>query len=494
MGPILCSWIDEHAERRPDKVALVNGDRRVTYAELREEQARWAGVLMQRGVLYGDRVAALLNNRVECIALQAACAHLGAVFAPLNTRLAPREVSRLLQDASPRVLFYEHATAKLARMALVNAPVRHGIDLDSFGANLRSASRYPCAARPRDPALLLYTSGSTGQPRGVSLTHENLWWNHRQFLDALPIGPDDVNYCAAPLFHAAGLNTITGPLLFAGGTTVLEARFEPQRARATIVREHATCGFMVPTMWRGLLDAGGGRPIGHFRYGLTGGAPCPPELIRQAADHELSLMQGYGMTESGPMGTLLGAEDALEHAGSVGYVGRYMDMTIVDGHGRPVVAGEAGEVLLRGPNIMLGYWQNPEASAEALQGGWLHTGDIGRLDDAGRLHIVGRTTDMIISGGENVHPAEVERHLSGHPGVVDLAVFGAPDEHWGERVCCAVVVRDGARVDLESLRHRLRGLARYKWPRQLLVVDELPRNPTGKLVRSALCRMVVARS
>ncbi|QDG51181.1 long-chain fatty acid--CoA ligase [Persicimonas caeni] len=497
-------WLKHHAHTRPDKIALIEPERQVTYAELWRMTKTRAAQLAGLDIGAGDRVAALMPNRIALVTLQAACALRGAVFVPLNHRLAPVELAAVIEDADPAVMFYEMRTATLAFEAALSSAVMlidADVPLDDSVTHMVAdtlASPTDAPAGPETPALIVYTSGSTGTPRGAVHTHANLLWNHAQFLQELPFGADDINYAAAPMFHVAGLNVLTWPLLLAGGTSILVPSFQPDLALAHIRDSGATCAFMVPTMWRALLDSlskaeadsGLAQSMGKFKGGVVGGAPCPPELIRAWAEHDVTLMQGYGMTEAGPMATLLGPRDAVEHAGSVGVPGEFVDVRIVDDEGRDVAPGEAGELILRGPNVMKGYWRNPQATARALRCGWFHSGDIARQDADGRYTIVGRRRDMIITGGENVYPAEVERVLGQMPGVAEAAVFGVDDDFWGEQVCCAVVPEEddaGDEISLEAIvAFCSQSLARYKCPRRLFVVDELPRNGAGKVLRDEL--------
>lgn len=500
-------WIVFHAERTPDRIALVEPARRLrpTWAELAARVEARAAHLVARGVEPGARVATLVDNRIESLVLQAACARIGAILAPLNTRLSYVETLEIVEDCAPKLLYYDMAHIGCARWV----GGREGpeiVDVEEICASPAVAGPRGLGASARESsaeetALILYTSGSTGTPRGVMLSHRSLYANHRQFQQVLPIGPGSRNYCAAPLFHAAGLNVLTGPLLLAGGTTILARDFDPERALRQIVEEGATCAFMVPAMWRALLACEGVERLADsdMEFGVTGGAPAEPELVEALARYGVVLQQGYGLTEAGPSVSMVPHDEAVRRAGSVGRPAPGVELRLRDGTGRvrsisQSAGGSTGVLEVRGPNLMQGYWRRPGLTAEKMGAeGWLSTGDIARVDDEGFLYIVGRVDDMIITGGENVHPVEVERVLSTYGGVEACAVFGVPDSIWGQTVCAAVVVRDDARPSTAEMRAYCRAsLAGYKCPRRWMVLGQMPRTTTEKVDRARLRDMMSA--
>jgi|BEDMetMinimDraft_2_1075160.scaffolds.fasta_scaffold06406_1 fatty-acyl-CoA synthase len=495
------SWVARHAQTRPRKVALVFQGRRITYGELEEQVARTASGLCASGVRKGDRVAALLPNGPEFLEILLACTRIGAIFVPINTRLAPAEVLFILQDSMPEMLVCHEQFMPQVQAVQAKAPVRAMVQVggtpasgtipyEELGAGEIDAP-VPLPSDPNDPAVMMYTSGTTGRPKGALLTHANLLWNNIQVLAELSVGEDDINFNAAPLFHIGGLNVLTGPILYCGATNVLEDRFDPRRALELMEAEHVTCSFAVPAMWNAIAQVPDfdRYDLSHVRFFLSGGAPCPLPLIEFFRGRGLPFQEGFGLTETAPVVAVLKQDDVVRKAGSIGKPALHVEVRIVDDYDREVRRGEIGELVVRGPNVMLGYWNQPEATAEAVRGGWFHTGDLARQDDEGYLFIVDRKKDMIITGGENVYPVEVEQVLVRHPRVQDVAVFGIPDAKWGERVVAAVVTRDGQPLSTEEVQAFCSGkLARFKVPSQVHVLPELPRNATGKVLKTELRR------
>jgi acyl-CoA synthetase (AMP-forming)/AMP-acid ligase II len=342
----------------------------------------------------------------------------------------------------------------------------------------------PCSAE--DLAVLLYTSGTTGRPKGVQLTYGNLWWNDRNFDAATATHPDDVGLIVAPLYHVGGLNGFALRILTRGGTVIVRRGFDPERVADDIERYRVSGMFAVPVMYAALLRTP--RFVhcdrSSLRAVMVAGAPVPPGLIADYAKHGMTLQQAWGLTETAPMATYLPTGRTAAKLGSAGIPAAYTEIRLV----RPGTAEEIteprvrGEICVRGPNVTPGYWNNPTATAEALRDGWFHSGDIGELDEDGYLYIVDRLKDMIITGGENVYPAEVERVLVDYPGVLDIAVVGAPHEKWGETVVAVLTCEPGTEPTAEQLAGFAAGrLARYKLPTRVLVTDSVPRSPSGKL-------------
>ena len=480
-------WIGRHARARPQAPALARPDAQAwTWAQLRQRARAAAAQLARGGVGPGDRVAALAHNAPELLVAQAACARLGALFAPLNVRLADEELAWILADARPRCLLagpaLEARASRLAAAPEVAPLAQLGRAREEPGA--------PASLTPQTPALMIYTSGTTGRPRGCVLTHGNLLWSALQFVTGLGLGPLDRHYAAAPLFHIAGLGVFTLPMLYVGGASVLPARFDPQAAARHIRDERISCAFMVPVMWRWLSDtpAFAAGALDGLRLGVVGGAPCPPALRQRYQARGVELAVGYGMTEAAPMVTLLRGEQArAAPAGAVGWPGMHVQVCVRGPGGAALGPGERGEVCVRGPNVMAGYWQQGQLVRDRIDAqGWLATGDVGWQDARGMLVLVDRLAHTILTGGENVYPAEVERALERLEGIQEVGALGLPDEEWGQRVCAAVVW-SGSPRQLEWLRREARPLlAGYKLPRQLVSLEELPRNPTGKIDRRAL--------
>jgi fatty-acyl-CoA synthase len=494
------SWVARHARRIPEKDALVFHGRKVTYAALDARARAVARGLSDLGVRKGDRVAVLLLNGLPLIEILLACTHVGAIFLPLNVRLSAEEIAFILSDAAPRLVAYESAflpvvarvRAGSGALAWVQTDGDAGPGVLSYASlhEGRAPLAMPEAVRADDPALMMYTSGTTGRPKGAVLSHGNLLWNDIQILLAIPATDDDISYCAAPFFHIGGLNVLTGPLLYRGATTIVDDKFDPGVALSTIARDRVTCAFMVPAMWAAMAahPAFEETDLSSLRYAIVGGAPCPLPVLERYAARGVTFREGFGLTETAPIVCILDAQDVIRKSGSVGHPAAHVEVRLVDEADDDVPEGEPGELIVRGPNVMLGYWNRPEETARALRGGWFHTGDVARRDEEGFLYIVDRRKDMVITGGENVYPAEVEQTLYRHPAVADVAVIGVPDARWGEAVVAVVVPKEGVEAPTaESIRAFCEGrLAHYKQPRVVHALKALPRNATGKVLKGEL--------
>jgi fatty-acyl-CoA synthase len=483
------SWTARRARSTPDKAALVQDGRTTTYAELHERSTRLARGLRARGIGSGDRVAFLGLNSVELVETMFAVAQLGAVFLPLNTRLAPPETAYILTDSEPSLLLWAPGfegtvgSPEVATLGIDAVPVA-GIE------ELRAADRTPLdePVSHDDLFMIQYTSGTSGRPKGVMLTHGNIIWNVYNLLVDVDLCSDEVALVTAPLFHTAALNQLLFPTLLKGGTALVEARFDADRVLGLIGSRGVTALFGVTSMYLSLTQAPGwaSADLGSLRHALCGGAPIPESLLRTYRDRGVGIVQGYGLTESSPGATMLRPDDGLRKLGSAGTACFFTDVRVVTPTLEEVGPGEVGEVLVQGPNVTPGYWSAPAATEEAfVEPGWLRTGDLARVDADGYLHIVDRVKDMYISGGENVYPAEVEQAIYAHPAVAECAVIAVPDERWGEVGRAVVTVREGASLSAEQLLGHLDGrLARYKLPRSVVFIEALPHNASGKLVRS----------
>jgi len=497
----LGSWPRRRARMSPDRPALVEQGRTTTYAEVEDRATRIAHGLRSLGVRRGDRVAYLGPNSTVFVLTMFATAKLGAVFVPLNTRLAPPELAYILTDAAPALLVRADASAALATSSEVaSLPVPQvGADGDGPGT-LHALGRAVAGAEGATPLdepvglddlfMIQYTSGTSGSPKGVQLSHGNVTWNSVNLLIDLDVGSDEVALVTAPLFHTAALNQVLLPTFLKGGRSLLEAHWDPDRAVELIQTQRVTLLFGVTTMFQSLFAAPGwaGADLGSLRSAISGGAPLPESLLLAALDRGLMLQQGYGLTEASPGVTFLRGADNVRKVGSAGTACFFSDVRLVGPDLDDVPAGTAGEVITQGPNVTSGYWQRPEATAETiLPGGWLRTGDIAREDDEGYLYIVDRLKDMIISGGENIYPAEVENAIHSHPGVAECVLIGVPDERWGETGRAVVVPAAGRTITPEEILAHLDGrVARYKIPKSVVIAAELPRTGSGKLVRSAV--------
>ncbi len=487
----IAHWIESRAISAPHAPALVGEARRRTYREMAADLRRMAAILRARGIGQGDRVAILAANSVEYLELLFAVAALGAIAVPLNIRLADEELAYQLADSGSSLIVADPEHAGRAARLLRHDTPRAALCLAELPAGAGAEPPPLPAVDAALPCLICYTSGTTGRPKGAVLTQENLFWNAVNDTLALELTAADRFLALLPLFHIGGIGAFALPVLFAGGTVVVPRRFEPGEALRLIAAERITVLMGVPTMH----DAIRRHPdfpradLGAVRWWYSGGAPCPPALIEDLLARGLPFGQGYGLTETAPTVLMLGRGDHRERAGSVGKPVLFTAARVAGPAGKDVPAGAVGELLVRGPNVFRGYWNQPEATAAAFRDGWFRTGDLARTDADGFYHIVGRRTDLIISGGENIYPLEVEQALARHPAVVEVAVVGAPDPRWGEAPVAFVVLHAGRRLAAEALReHCAARLVRYKCPREIAFLPELPRTASGKVAKAALAR------
>ena len=492
------NWIGRRAELTPNWLALVdevNGGRYLTYADFNSRVDKVARFLKEElGIQKGDRVAMLSWNRVEILDCLFACGKIGAIFAPVNVRLTAREIADYFKAITPRVLVYEPVFSEKVKELLELVEVEHTITLDTGGLEgsieySEALSSQPLERPERvgleDPWMILQTGGTTGKPKAGIVPFRMVLWNIVNTVRDL-IVPGDTTITALPLFHIGGY-TYTIPLLFWGGTNILLYRWNVERYIELVERERPTFLFLVPTQLKMLVE--------HPRFKdadftsvrwFTSGGAAQTEEIRKAFDEKgLTLKQGYGLTEMGPGVFALDPWDARRKAGSIGKPNYLVDVRVVDEEGRDVGPNEDGELLLRGPSVFGGYWQMPDETAKAFEGGWLHTGDLVRYDEEGYFYIVGRKKFVIRSGAESIYPWEVEEIIKAHPKVADVLVIGVPDEKWGEVPKALVVVKEGETLTGEEIVRFCEGkLARYKIPRYIQFVEEIPRSPVGKVLWS----------
>ncbi|MFI5659749.1 o-succinylbenzoate--CoA ligase [Streptomyces sp. NPDC051684] len=484
----LGSWPARRARKTPHRTALIHDGATYSYADLHERTTRLAHALRERGVRRGDRVAYLGPNHPSYLETLFAAGTLGAVFVPLNTRLSTAELAYQIRDSGAKALLY---TGNGEPARALSVPVTIDAGGEAYESVLATAPSAPIdeAVAGDDVCLIMYTSGTTGRPKGAMLTHANLTWNAINVLVDHDLIADEVALVSAPLFHTAGLNMLTLPVLLKGGTCVLVASFDPAATFDLVDRYRVTFMFGVPTMFD-LLTRQPAWPtadLSSLRLLTCGGAPVPPPLIATYQERGLTFLQGYGMTEAAPGTLFLDAEHAVSKAGSAGVPHFFSDVQVVGPDLAPVGVDETGEVMVRGPHVMPGYWGLPTETEAAFSDGWFRTGDAARVDTDGYVTIVDRFKDMIISGGENIYPAEIEAALLAHPDVAECAVIGVPDEKWGEVPRAIVVPASGTTPDASALLASLSGrLAKYKIPKSLTFTDELPRTASGKLIKSRL--------
>ncbi|MEW2386113.1 long-chain fatty acid--CoA ligase [Micromonospora sp. NPDC047707] len=498
----LGSWPMRRARMSADMVALRQAGRVLTYGQLARRVDTLASALAARGVRQGDRIAYLGPNDIATFETFFAAGRLGAVFVALNTRLSGAEITYMLADSGSTVLVHSGETAALAAAAEpYGSGVRTVVSLDPTAAlpgavtyeSLFAATDVRLPERQvalNDDALLLYTSGTTGRPKGAILSHGNLTFNTMNQLAHVDVLGNDVALCIAPLFHVTGLGLVSMPVLFKGGTLVVAPKFDPAWVLRVIAEERITAFSAVPTMLQMLAEHPdwSGANLRSLRYVIYGGSPVNLRIARAWQERGVEILQGYGMTEAAPGIVMALPEGAADRPGSTGVPHFFTDNRVVDAGGRCIYPPAEGELLVRGPNVFRGYWKRPDESAASFDGEWFRTGDVVRYDSNGWTYVVGRVKDMFISGGENVYPAEVESVIAQLPEVADSAVIGVPDERWGEVGAAFVLLKVGTTLDEEQLRRHLNDrLARYKIPRYVRFVDQLPRTASGK-VRKAYLR------
>ncbi|WP_338828267.1 AMP-binding protein [Bradyrhizobium sp. 27S5] len=487
----LSSFIAFHARRTPDRCALKYRGEDVSYADFDLRIRQVGGWLAARGIAPGDVVAVLMKNSSAFLELVFATSHIGAVFLPINFRLSADEVGYIVGNSGARLLV---ADEEFATIAAGDAPV---VLLDE-GAQASITNLAPDIAlapmhvrQPRDLMRLMYTSGTTDRPKGVMLTYENIYWKSADQTLVLGLSADTRLLIVGPLYHVGALDLPGIAVLWHGGMLCIHRTFEPEPALAAIEREKLNAAWFAPVMTTALLTSPNREryDVSSLRWAIGGGEKTPELRIRAFSDYfgNARYIDAYGLTESCGGDTFMDAGREIEKIGSTGRAIAHVEIEIRDDAGKRLPAGQNGEICLRGPKVTQGYWKDPEKTASAFFGDWFRTGDVGYLDDDGFLYLTDRKKDMIISGGENIASSEVERVIYEMPEVREVAVIGLPDARWGEKPVAIVVLADGAKLDLPDLTDFCRSrLAGFKVPRQLIIRDSLPRNPSGKVLKRVL--------
>ena len=482
--PNLADWIDRWAAIRPAHPALIFEDRTITYRDFAGAVARHAGALAGRfGIRKGDRVAHLGANTPDMLYLFFACARLGAMFVPLNWRLAAPEHAHQLSHSGASLLACDAEFAAHAKT--IDANVRRAV----LGEDFADGALDDGPGAYGDKLLIGYTSGTTGHPKGAVLTQHAFLWNALNSVATFDLGAQDRVLTALPMFHVGGLNIQTVPALHAGATVVLHRRFEAGAFLAAIPRHRITLSLAVPAVARALIDhpAWAAADLSSLRAIGVGSSVVPLPLIDAWHARGVPCAQVYGATETGPVAITLRAEDARDHPESCGKPALHCDAMIVDDKFRELLPGEKGEIACCGGNVMCEYWNDPAATEAAFTQGWFHTGDIGHRDRDGFFYVDDRKKDLIISGGENIYPAEIEAVLAECPEIAEAAVIGRADDRWGEVPIAFVIRRDGSRIDAAGVMALFPDrLAKFKWPRAVTFVDAFPRTALGKVQKGEL--------
>ena len=494
-------WLTKRELLNGNREALVDGERRLTYRQLNRRVNQLARFLQGMGLKRGDRCAILAYNCLEFVEVIFATAKLGLILVPLNWRLAPAELSFIISDSGAETLFFDPEFAAAVESLKGKTALRRFISIGQ--KEIAGATGYEKAlTSQRDeepgpdrtveldtPHIIMYTAGTTGRPKGAVLGQGASFWNAVNMSLCVDLTSKDRTLTVLPLFHVGGIGLYTLPTLYQGGTAVIQRTFDPKVTFRLIKDERIDVLFGVPAIFLFLIQDSDFKSgaMSRLRSVMSGGAPLPVSLIHQYHEAGIILQQGFGMSEAAPGIAALDRDRALAKAGSIGRPLFHMEVRIVDDQNHDQAVGQTGELLIRGPNLMQGYWNRPEATAEAFMEGWLHTGDLARMDEDGDLYIVERKKDMYISGGENVYPAEVENTIFELPQVAEAAIIGVKDKTWGEVGQAIVVLKAGQKLTETEVLNFLKGrLAKYKVPRSVVFVDQLPRNAAGKVLKNVL--------
>jgi fatty-acyl-CoA synthase len=485
-------WLKRWNLYSPNAIAIVDGEseKQYSYSEFYRYANSTAAYLMNRfNVLPGDRIAVMATNELEYVVLFYATQRLGAILVPINYRLTQREVDHIISDCQPKVIIYQKEFEEIIKnfnsSKLLFEEFKKNMALDEdtlvdFKGNSES------------PVMIIYTSGTTGSPKGAILTQKMLFWNSLNTTLRLNLSQADCTVSFLPFFHTGGWNVLTTPFIHRGAKSIFIKKFDADLILQLCEKHKATILFGVPTTMDMLYRCNSFAKVSlnTIRYAIVGGEPMPLNLIKTWHDKGIPIRQGYGLTEFGPNVFSLNEEDALRKMGSIGFPNFYIEADIRDDQDHSVGANEIGELVLKGPSMMQGYWNNTEATQEAIQNQWLKTGDLVKRDEEGYYYVVGRKKDMYKSGGENVYPAEIEQVLRKIKGVRDVAVIGVKDEKWGE-VGKAFIVKDqsenGPEInETEILDFCLKNLAKFKIPKQIQFIESLPKGDSGKILKRQL--------
>jgi fatty-acyl-CoA synthase len=496
-------WVTKRTLSYPARLFLKEEDgREFNNRTFNERVNRMAHALADLGIVKGERVAALMLNSSEFLEIFFACGKTGAIMVPVNFRLAVPELIYILKDSAPHALVYSSDFAeKVQAIKAAGLPIehyfRHGGDklaedppIANFAARFSADEPVPVReVTDNDPLFIMYTSGTTGDPKGAVLTHGNILFGAIHSLVGYGVNHTYKSLVVAPLFHIGGLVASATPVIYAGGSLVLQSFYNASEVIKLIQREKINYMFAVPVMFQVMTksEEWDKADFSHVHYFISGGAPIPTPVIRMYQEEKgVYFVQGYGMTEAGRLTSLL-LEDSIRKAGSVGKELFHLQLRIVDKNDRDVAPGEAGEIIVKGPNVFTQYWNKPKETAEAIRDGWFHTNDMGRRDEEGFVYVIGRKQELIISSGENIYPAEVERVIQALPQVREAAAVAMPDETRGEVVAAFVTLHEGQQITEDELTHALDGqIANFKIPKKVIFVTDFPRNPAGKILKREL--------
>ncbi|MGB3260989.1 class I adenylate-forming enzyme family protein [Paenisporosarcina sp.] len=488
------SWFLKRAQMAPSHLACVDIDsgEQWTYDQFARLIEHWAQRLSDENLQQGDRVAVLAANHPELLAILFACGLNGYIYVPLNFRLSPHELADILADCEPSILITDDSYGGMASSLMAKKVLKREL-LTTSTPCIFNQDDIRCVSVD-EPWMMIYTGGTTGKPKGVLLSYDNVNWNAMNTIVSWGLSQKDCTVNYMPLFHTGGLNALSIPILMAGGTVVIGNRFDAEEALTEILKHKATISLFVPTMYQLMTQTETFRKndFPDVRVFLSGGAPCPVTIYEKFDNKGLPFKEGYGLTEAGPNNFVIDVEVARVKRGSVGKSMQFVDTLIVSNNHQPVSIGEVGELWIRGRHVFKGYWRNANETAATMANEWLKTGDLARIDEAGDTYIVGRKKDMIVTGGENVYPQEIEHCLLMHRTIREAAVIGLPDGKWGEVVTAFVSMSDAAHFEENLLADHCRQfLGGYKIPKKFVVLPELPKTHVGKIDKKQLSALNV---
>lgn len=489
-------WLENRARLSPASVAIIEADtnEKQTYDEVNKRAQALACWLNHQGVKKGDRVALLSPNHISYFDFLFACGKLGAVFVPVNWRLSGEEIKYILNDCKPKFIGFHTDFTDLLRGNCMDGTQLMQINCEQYDEiiSYTRADRIESNVNETDPLVVIYTGGTTGNPKGVVLSHQSILWNAMNTIISWNLTNTDTTLTYLPLFHTGGLNALSIPLLLIGGTVVIADYFEPEKAMQYLNLYKCSIVLFVPTMYHLITESPEFIKMSfpYTKLFLSGGAPCPLEIYEKFKQKGLPFKEGYGLSEAGPNNFFITADQAAVKKGSVGRPMIFNEIMLVKEDGSEANIDEVGEVLIKGKHAFSHYWNNEKATKETVKDGWFYTGDLARKDSEGFFYIVGRKKELIITGGENVYPLEVEQWLSAHPEVNEAAVIGLPDRKWGEAVSAFLTLKDKAVITDEEIRSYCRTkLGKYKIPRNIFILNEMPKTPVGKVDKKELKRI-----
>lgn len=487
-------WIQNRARLSPDVRAIIDEktNNSWSFAEINRRAAAAAVWLKNHGVKKGDRIALLSPNHICYFDLFFACGKIGAILVPLNWRLSPYELKGILEDCTPVLMGLHRQFQQLdTELEDIGIPVFY-IDNESpyeTNPSFNEEDTINEDLSELDPLAIIYTGGTTGKPKGVVLSHQSILWNALNTVVSWGLSNEDITLNYLPMFHTGGLNALTMPILLAGGTVVIGEQFHPEKAVETINRYHCTIVLFVPTMYHQFIqtEAFQQEAFPTMKIFLSGAAPCPLEIYDAFRKKRIAFKEGYGLTEAGPNNFFIEPQEAQRKRGSVGKPMVFNAAMLIKEDGSEARANEVGELLVKGKHGFSFYWNNQQATEETIREGWIFTGDLAKRDEEGYYYIVGRKKEMIITGGENVYPLEIEQWLTAHPNIDEAAVLGLPDEKWGEIVTAFIVLKPTAGLNEAGLRGYCEmKLGRYKIPKRIFILKELPKTHVGKIDKKKL--------